>query len=222
VNRGGRKVTRWNRRLLFGAMVVLVPVLAGCEAGFNAPTLQYHPANFTGDETKGGISFSNVFVLGAAPDGPAVAGGRTGVFLSLYSPDGDQLKSVSAKGVASQASITGGPVRLPADTLVSLSGPVPTVVLSGLANPLQGGETVTIDFNFAKAGTISMDVPVEPKAFEYATFSPPASPNAAPSAKPKPTKTAAVPGASGTASNSVGGATGSATATASASNSIGP
>jgi hypothetical protein len=185
VNRGGRKVTRWNRRLLFGAMVVLVPALAGCEAGFNAPTLQYHPANFTGNEIKNGISFSNVFVLGAAPNGPAVAGGRTGVFLSLYSKNGDQLKSVSATGVASQASITGGPVSLPANSLVDLSGPVPKVVLSGLANPLQGGETVTIDFTFAKAGTISVDVPVEPQSFEFETYSPPPTPSPSPSATGK-------------------------------------
>ena len=38
------KVTRWNRRLLFGAIAVLVPALAGCEAGLNAPTLDFHPA----------------------------------------------------------------------------------------------------------------------------------------------------------------------------------
>jgi copper(I)-binding protein len=177
-------VTRWNRRLLFGAMVVLVPALAGCEAGFNAPTLQYHPANFTGNTTKNGISFSNVFVLGAAPNGPAVAGGRTGVFMSLYSTDGDQLRSVSAE-VASQASILGGPVSLPADSLVDLSGPVPKVVLSGLANPLQGGQTVTIDFRFAKAGTITIDVPVEPQSFEFATYSPPPTPSPSPSATGK-------------------------------------
>jgi hypothetical protein len=38
-------VTRWNRRLLFGAIAVLIPVLAGCEAGQDAPTLAYHPAS---------------------------------------------------------------------------------------------------------------------------------------------------------------------------------
>jgi hypothetical protein len=185
VIRGGRKVTRWNRRLLFGAMVVLVPVLAGCEAGFNAPTQQYHPANFTGNKTQNGISFSNVFVLGSSPDGPAVAGGRTGVFLSLYSSRDDRLESVSAPGSASQASITGGPVDLPADSLVSLSGPVPKVVLSGLASPLQGGESVPMRFTFAKAGTITIDVPVEPQSFDFATYSPPPTPSPSASATGK-------------------------------------
>ena len=41
-------MTRWSRCLLFGALAVLVPALAGCEAGLNAPTLEYHPAAFGG------------------------------------------------------------------------------------------------------------------------------------------------------------------------------
>jgi hypothetical protein len=212
-------VTRWNRRLLFGAIVVLAPALAGCEAGFNAPTLEYHPANFTANTTQHGISFSNLFVLDNATNGEGVAGGRAGVFLSLYAQRADRLVSVSAPDTASSVKIAGGSVNLPADAVVNMSGPVPKVVLTGLTNPLEGGEAVTLSFTFAKAGTITISVPVEPKSFEYATYSPPAVPNPAPSARPKPTKTAPVPGASGTASNSVGGATGSATATASASNS---
>ncbi len=215
-------MTRWNRRLLFGAVVVLVPALAGCEAGFNAPTQQYHPANFAANKTQNGISLANLFVLDTATNGEGVAGGRAGVFLSLYSADGDRLTSVSAPDAASSVKIAGGSVDLPAEIPVNMGGPVPKVVLTGLTNPLQAGQTVSMSFTFAKAGTITVSVPVEPNRFEYATFSPPASPNPAPSARPKPTKTGAVPGASGTASNSAGGATGSATATASASNSAGP
>ena len=175
-------MTRWNRRLLFGAMVVLVPALAGCEAGFNAPTLEYHPANFTADKTQNGVSLSNVFVLGSSPNGPEVAGGRTGAFMSLYAADGDRLVSVKAPGTASSVSITGGSVSLPAQSLVDLGGPVPRVVLAGLASPLQGGQEVTMDFTFAKAGTITVQVPVEPQAFDYATYSPPATPSPSPSA----------------------------------------
>jgi hypothetical protein len=189
-------VTRWNRRLLLGAVVVLVPVLAGCEAGLNAPTLQYHPANFTADATKNGISFSNVFVLGPAPDGPAVAGGRTGVFLSLYAKQDDRLESVRAEGTASQASIAGGAVNLPANSLVDLGGPVPRIVLSGLANPLQGGATVPMDFTFAKAGKITLDVPVEPQSFDFGTYSPPPTPSPSPSATGKKKRASASASAS--------------------------
>ena len=72
-------MTRWNRRLLFGAMVVLVPALALAKGLLlTRRRCSTTLANFTGDTTKNGISFSNVFVLGAAPNGPAVAGGWTG------------------------------------------------------------------------------------------------------------------------------------------------
>jgi len=169
-------VTRWNRRMLFGVLAVLVPALAGCEAGLNAPTLDFHPAAFGAYTTTNGISISNAFVLGPSLNGPAVAGGRAGVFLSVSSLHGDTLVSVSAPGTASAARITGGSVDLPPTVPVDLTGPVPKVVLTGLAHPLEGGETVTLSLKFAKAGTVTLPVPVEPKAYEYSTFSPPPTP----------------------------------------------
>jgi copper(I)-binding protein len=197
---------RWKRRLLFGALAVLAPALAGCEAGFNAPTLEYHPAAFGAYAMKNGVSISNAFVLGPSPSGPEVAGGRAGVFFSVTSQDGDKLVSASAPGTASAVLIAGGSISVPAAAPVDLTGPVPQVVLTGLANPLQGGDLVKLNVTFAQAGTIAMTVPVQPKAYEYATFSPP--PNPSPTAKPKPRNTVLPSaGASGTASNSVGGAT---------------
>jgi copper(I)-binding protein len=203
-------VTRWNRRLLFGALAVLVPALAGCEAGLNAPTLQYHPAAFGAYANKNGVSISNAFVLGPSPNGPAVAGGRHGVFFAVSAQNGDKLVSVTAPGTASQVTIAGGSVNLPAGTLVSLAGPVPKVVLAGTSSPLRSGATVRLNFNFANAGTITVNAPVQPQAYEFATFSPAPSPS--PTAKPKPKNTVLPsPGASGTASASVGGASSTAT-----------
>jgi copper(I)-binding protein len=197
-------VTRWKRRLLFGALAVLAPALAGCEAGFNAPTLEYHPAAFGAYAMKNGVSISNAFVLGPSPSGPEVAGGRAGLFLAITSQNGDELVSASAPGTATSVKILGGPVSVPAD----LTGPVPRVVLNGLANPLQGGELVTLNLTFAKAGTITMTVPVQPKAYEYATFSPPPTPS------PTATKKKANPSASASASGSASpGSTASPTAT---------
>ncbi len=189
-------MTRWNRRMLFGVLAVLVPALAGCEAGLNAPTLEFHPAAFGAYADKNGISISNAFVLGPSLSGPAVAGGRAGVFLSITAENGDRLVSVSAPGTANGARITGGSVNLPSQALVDLTGPVPKVVLTGLANPLQGGETVTLNLTFAEAGTVTMAVPVEPHAYEYATLSPPPTPS------PSPAKKKANPSASASASGS--------------------
>jgi copper(I)-binding protein len=194
--------------MLFGALAVLAPALAGCEAGYNAPTLEYHQAAFGAYATKNGVSISNAFVLGPSPSGPEVAGGRAGVFLAITSQNGDKLVSASAPGTATSVKILGGPVSVPAVGSADLTGPVPRVVLNGLANPLQGGTLVKLNLTFAEAGTIAMTVPVQPKAYEYATFSPPPTP------PPAATKKKANPSASASASGSASpGATASPTAT---------
>ena len=201
-------MTRWKHRMLFGALAVLAPALAGCEAGYNAPTLEYHPAAFGAYATKNGVSISNAFVLGPSPSGPEVAGGRAGLFLSISSQNGDKLVSASAPGTATSVKILGGPVSVPAVGSADLTGPVPRVVLNGLASPLQGGTLVKLNLTFAEAGTIAMTVPVQPKAYEYATFSPPPTP------PPAATKKKANPSASASASGSASpGATASPTAT---------
>ena len=102
-----------------------------------------------------------------------VAEPRAGVFFSVTSQDGDRLVSISAPGTAPLVRIAGGAVNLPAGTLVDLTGPEPKVVLTGLSSPLMAGSTITMNFNFARVGTITMQVPVEPQAYEYATYSPP-------------------------------------------------
>jgi copper(I)-binding protein len=177
------KVTRLNRRLLLGAIAVLVPVLAGCEAGLNAPTLEFHPASNGVSITQNGITLDNVFVLGPPLGSALPPGGRAGVFLSIEAENGDRLISVSAPGTASAVKLTGGPVDLPAQTLVDLSGPEPKMVLTRLANPLFGGQTVQLTLLFQQAGAVTLTVPVEPHAYEYATYAPPPIPK--PVVKPK-------------------------------------
>ena len=188
-------MTRWNRRLLFGAIALLVPALTGCEAGFNAPTLEFHQASSGVSVMENGINIDNAFVLGPELNGTLPVGGRAGMFVALQSANGDRLVSVSAPGTASSVQITGAPVELPSDSLVDLQGPSPEIVLSGLTKPLVGGETIQLDFLFATAGVITLQVPVEPQAYTYATYSPPPVPTATPSPKVK-----ATPGASASAS----------------------
>jgi copper(I)-binding protein len=194
-------VTRWNRCLLL-AVALLVPALAGCEAGLNAPTLEFHPAAPGATVTTGGISINNAFVLGPAPGDVLPVGGRAGVFLALYAQNSDRLVSISAPGTAASVRLTGGPVTLTPQTLVTLTGPRPRIVLTGLTTALSGGQTINLVLTFANAGVVSLQVPVEPHAYDYATYSPPAIP---PKATPKATGTpkadaSAKPSASGSAS----------------------
>lgn len=176
-------MTRWTRRLLVGAVAVLVPALAGCEAGLNAPTQEYHPASNGARDSHNGVTISNLFVLGPALNSTLPSGGRAGVFLALSSQRADQLTSVSAPGTAASVKLTGGPVNLSPGNLVTLTGPQPQIVLTGLRKPLSGGETIPLVLDFANAGAVTIQVPVQPRAYEYATFSPPA---AQPTATAKP------------------------------------
>jgi copper(I)-binding protein len=171
-------VTRWNRRLLFGAVAVLIPVLAGCEAGLNAPTLNYHPASNGVSVIKDGITIDDAFVLGPALGSTLQIGGRASLFVAITAENGDRLESVTAPGAASSVEVTGGSINLPQQALVDLQGPKPQLVLTGLTNDLQGGATIQIVFNFAEAGPIRLSVPVEPRAYDFATYSPPAKPAA--------------------------------------------
>ena len=171
-------MTRWTRRLLIGAIAILVPALAGCEAGSDAPTLQYHSASNGVSTTVNGIELDNVFVLGPALNQTLPAGGQAGVFLALSAQDHDQLVSASAPGTASSVQLLSGPITLSPGALVNLSGPAPLVVLNGLTSPLSGGESVRLVLIFANAGAVTLQVPVLPAAYDYATFSPPPTPTA--------------------------------------------
>jgi hypothetical protein len=175
-------VTRWNRRLLAGAIALLVPALAGCEAGLNAPTLEFHAATNGISVIEGGINIDNAFVLGPGLNSTLPVGGSAGVFVALLSQTSDTLESVSAPGTATSATITGGPVDLAPQALVNLDGPAPQIVLNGLTKALSGGETIKLVLTFATVGAVTLEVPVEPQADTYATYSPPAAPT--PSATP--------------------------------------
>jgi copper(I)-binding protein len=183
-------VTRWTRCLLLGAIALLVPALAGCEAGLNAPTLEFHQASAGATTTVGGVTIDDAFVLGPTPGSVLPAGGRASVFLSLFAQNGDRLLSATAPGAASSVHLANGPVTLPAQTLVDLSGPQPHVVLTGLTNPLSGGETIQLELVFANEGVVPLAVPVEQAVYDYATYSPPPTPTPTGKHKANPSATA--------------------------------
>ncbi len=166
------------RHLLIGALALLIPATAGCEAGLNAPTLQFHPASSGANAVVGGIKISNVFVLGAPSGSSLSPGSSASVFLSLFNggTNDDTLMSMTAPGWAASVQLSGGTVSLPANSPVNLAGPEPSVVLSGLTKPLSGGQDVLVTLDFQHAGSITLDVPVQPQSFYYSTYSPPASP----------------------------------------------
>jgi copper(I)-binding protein len=177
------------RRAAIAGVAALVPVLAGCEAGNNAPTDQWHQptpgASATLDSGPSGqIAIRNVFVLGASGNRSLPAGSTAGLYLALVNTGApDQLVSVSAPGTAESVRLPGNGVRLQVDEPVMLTGPAPGVVLDGLTRSLNGGQYVRVTMDFRKAGKVTLTVPVMPRTDYYATFSPaPAVPTPTPKA----------------------------------------
>lgn len=180
------------RMLLTGAALagtaLLVPSLAGCEAGLDSPTAQFHPVGFGAYQTSNGITVNNAFILGPPPGQQLNAGDQAGMFLTVYSANGDRLVKATASG-ASSVQLVNGPVDVPANGTANLNGPAPELVLTGLAGGLHGGQTVSVTLTFATAGDVAVEVPVEPQAYTWASFQPPAPPVSTPPTAPTPTPT---------------------------------
>ncbi len=202
------------RRAAVLAVAALVPALAGCEAGSNAPTNQWHaPTAGTSVDlrsvgTSGGyIAIRNVFVLGAAANTALPAGRSAGLFLALVNTGpADRLVSISAPGTASSVKLPSDGIRLHRDQAVLLTGPGPRLILENLTRKLAGGQDIRLVMIFQNAGRVTLTVPVMPRTQYYSTFSPaPARPTATPkasgSATASPSGTAS-PAASATPSPS--------------------
>ncbi len=176
------------RRLFITAAAVLVPALAGCEAGINAPTQQWHEPTDGAGTVAHGIAIRNVFVLGAPENAALAAGKSAGLFFALVnSGSPDRLLSISAPGAATSVRLPGGgPVSLVQDRPVLLTGPRPEVVLTGLRRSLPGGSFIRVIMNFQNAGSVPLSVPVVPQAQYYSTFSPAPTPTPTASTTRKP------------------------------------
>jgi copper(I)-binding protein len=204
--------SRWaatpiGRLVIAAAIVGLAGGVTACDAGNNAPTLEFHPQSDGVDTAVHGIKIIDAFVLSWA-DGTTPAGQNAGVYLAMYN-DGssaDTLTSVTAPSVAKSVLLPAGGVSLPSKQAVYLTGPKPVIVLSGLQGPLAAGGTVHITFSFVNAGSVTLDLPVLQRSGAYATLSP------APA--PTPTGTSKTPGASSSPSTTAT-PTGSATTTSS-------
>ena len=128
------------RRLLVLAIAALIPALAGCEAGNNAPTQEWHQPTDGIGTVHNDISIRNVFVLGAAIGSTIKVGGSAGVFLALINNGSpDRLVKISAPGTAKSVTLPGGSVRLASQQAVLLTGPAPDApggrtALPGLAD----------------------------------------------------------------------------------------
>ena len=176
------RASRLPRRLLIVAAAALVPVLAGCDAGSDAPTLHWHYPTVGAGAMAQRIAIRNVFVLGAPPPAAALQAGQSAsLFFALVNTGSpDRLVSIQAPGSATAVTIPGGSISLSSSQVVLLTGPRPRAVLTGLTRNLISGTVITLVLNFQNAGSVRLRVPVVPMTQDYGTFSPPPTPAPAP------------------------------------------
>jgi copper(I)-binding protein len=165
------------RRILITAAAALVPLVAGCEAGNNAPTLHWHQPTdgtlaYAG--TNNSITIANMFVLGAPVGAVLHRGQSAGMFFGLVNTGSpDRLIAIRAPGTAQTVQLPAGGVSLINRARVLLTGPKPAVILRNLVQPLTGGSVVKMYLIFQNAGAITVYVPVMPVTSNYATYLPP-------------------------------------------------
>jgi hypothetical protein len=170
--------SRWagalSHRLVLVAAVALIPALAGCEAGDNAPTLNFHYPTDAAGTAVGDLSIRNVFVLGAPIGHDLTKGESASVFLALITTGApDKLISIIAPGTATSVTLPAGGIPVVLGRPVYYAGPMPQVVLRDLTRPLLSGSDITLTLTFEKAGPITLHVPVLPRANQFATLEPP-------------------------------------------------
>jgi copper(I)-binding protein len=182
---------RW---IVAAAAFLAAPVLAGCSVGFDANTnTPYAPVEGAaliaqGAYGKQSIHIPQAFILGPDSGGQIPWRGSVPVYLNILNSGGapDTLQAVNAGSVA--AAKLAAPVQLPSGQLVDTGKPSPQITLEGLSKALRGGETIRLDFQFANAGVVSMNVPVVTRSREFAAY--PAVEGAIPAPTPSPTPTA--------------------------------
>ncbi len=162
------------RDLVVVAAVGLIPAIAGCEAGYNAPTQQWHqPTPGASAIVDNTLRINNLFVLGPAPGLTLPRGASAGVFLALANAGApDRLISITAPGSANSVQVPAGGIFVGRQQSLLLTGPAPRVLLVHLTRTLNGGQWVRLNMEFQNAGHVSLMVPVMPRTASYGTYSP--------------------------------------------------
>ena len=156
------------------AALGLIPAIAGCEAGTNAPTQQWHqPTPGASAIVNDTLRINNMFVLGPTPGRTLPRGASAGMFLALANDGGpDRLISITAPGAAVSVQVPTGGIRIGAKQSLFFTGPAPRVLLQHLTRTLNGGQYIRVNMEFQNAGHVSLLVPVMPRTAAYGTFSP--------------------------------------------------
>ncbi|TMR23264.1 copper chaperone PCu(A)C, partial [Nonomuraea turkmeniaca] len=152
------------------------PVLAGCGAGFDATTNKPYAPNEAqalidkGAYGSSGIHIPQAFILGPDAGAQLPWRGSAPIYLNILNTSGaaDSLVEVSA-GNMGTVKVTPA-IQLPSNQLVNTGKASPQLMLQSIPKSLRGGESIKLDLKFAKAGTVSLHVPVVTRSREFAAY----------------------------------------------------
>jgi copper(I)-binding protein len=196
---------------LVAAALVGTPVLAACASGTDAMTNLTRTTTNTTAGAVGTISLRNVYVAG-----PVEKGGSAQIISAIFNGGADQDTLIGVSSPDASGGKPGDPATLPpgGGRIYIADGSAPS--LTGVRKKLLIGAATKITFVFAKAGSVTLDVPVETPA-PGASGSPAATPSAsAPPVSGTPGASLGTPGTLGTTASPTATATPSAGATATA------
>lgn len=173
----------------------------GCATGIQAETSRERPSTNGVGAAVGPITLRNIYV-----GGPGQPGGSIPVLFAAFNGgnEPDQLTGVSSP-VAAQAVAPAQLTVMPREPTFYNPG-TSTPRLSGLRRPVLVGQQVPLTLTFQRAGSVTIEVPVDavPEADLSASPSPsaPVSAGASSSAKAAPSAPAAPPSGSASAGGS--------------------
>jgi len=161
---GTSRRTGWpaRARVLPGLVLAATLTATGCASSFDAQTNQpYQPAEGVNDRSGEVYVISALVVTDDEGNGTAVAG------LVNERAEPDTLRTVSATGPdGNSVSVTmpDGPVEIPGRELVQI-GYEGLVRLE--SDTIEAGDYITLDFTFANAAPVQLEVPVVLAGSDY-------------------------------------------------------
>ena len=159
------------------AVLAAAPLAGGCAAGNDAQTLKEFTVIDGVNADLGELRVRNVHVE-APPEGIYSEGGDAPVYGAVVNigTSDDRLVGVSSSAAQSADLVTGpgsaaitNELRIRAGGLISLSPTGSHAVLRGLRRALRPGQPVPVTFEFANAGSLTVQAPIQlPAEASYA------------------------------------------------------
>ncbi|WP_131749105.1 copper chaperone PCu(A)C [Frankia sp. Cppng1_Ct_nod] len=145
--------------LFAAASLIGTVALSSCAAGTDAVTSQTRTTTNTVSGAIGTISLRNLYVAG-----PATSGGKAQVISAFFNggTQDDQIIQVASPVASGGQAPVKAVLRPGGSNIYIADGNAPT--LTGLNRDLLVGQAVPVTFTFAKAGSITLSIPVEPPA----------------------------------------------------------